>query len=120
MSSGMLLTVMDILLYFGNLHFKYTFSPFMTGLSVIQKCNPEAILVAHEKTMHRISRGYIAILISIMSMHAYSLQTCIFLVLHQGHIWINFSLSTSRKRKYGSELSFSYKARKSTYAPKLL
>ncbi|XP_068489978.1 uncharacterized protein [Phaseolus vulgaris] len=26
------------------------------GLSVIQKCNPEAILVAHEKTMHRISR----------------------------------------------------------------
>ncbi|CAJ1977504.1 unnamed protein product [Sphenostylis stenocarpa] len=26
------------------------------GLSVIQKCNPDAILLAHEKTMHRISK----------------------------------------------------------------
>ncbi|XP_047164643.1 uncharacterized protein LOC124834078 isoform X1 [Vigna umbellata] len=26
------------------------------GLSVIQKCNPDAILLAHEKTIHRISR----------------------------------------------------------------
>ncbi|KAG4910149.1 hypothetical protein JHK87_056265 [Glycine soja] len=26
------------------------------GLSVIQKCNPDATLLAHEKTMHRISR----------------------------------------------------------------
>ncbi|XP_061346143.1 uncharacterized protein LOC133291829 isoform X2 [Gastrolobium bilobum] len=27
------------------------------GLSVIQKCNPDATLLAHENTMHRISRG---------------------------------------------------------------
>ncbi|KAJ8445604.1 hypothetical protein Cgig2_018545 [Carnegiea gigantea] len=27
------------------------------GLSVIQKCNPDAILLAHERTMHRIGKG---------------------------------------------------------------
>lgn len=29
----------------------------MAGLSVIQKCNPDAILLAHENTMCRISKG---------------------------------------------------------------
>lgn len=52
----MLLTVMNILLYLET-YISNICSPFMTGLSVIQKCNPDATLLAHEKTMHRISRG---------------------------------------------------------------
>lgn len=30
----------------------------LSGLSAVQKCNPDATLLAHENTMHRIGRGY--------------------------------------------------------------
>lgn len=30
-----------------------------TGLSVVQQCNPDAIVLAHENTMRRIGKGYV-------------------------------------------------------------
>lgn len=33
------------------------FNRIVSGLSVIQKCNPDAVLVAHKNTMNRIGKG---------------------------------------------------------------